>query len=277
MPFGIGVGSIRALLKEVESSSRGTSWLAVGGARELAGVLRRELERGAQHGAVRSGDAPEGAAVLVYVLGREPDAEDEQALRRVSRAGVPAVAVVAGPVAEEVSIPYVLATDVIRVGAGEGFPLERIATAVAARLGEAGAPLAARVPLLRGPVCDVLIASFARKNGLLAAAVFVPGADLPLLTLNQLRLVLRIAQAHGQDVGRDRLPEVAATLGAGFGFRTAARELLDLVPVAGWAVKGAVAYAGTRTLGEAAVRRFEVGAGNGDGDGPSPSPTPPPA
>jgi uncharacterized protein (DUF697 family) len=35
-----------------------------------------------------------------------------------------------------------------------------------------------------------------------------------------------------------------------------ARELLDLVPGVGWAVKGAVAYAGTRALGEAAVRLF---------------------
>ena len=33
---------------------------------------------------------------------------------------------------------------------------------------------------------------------------------------------------------------------------------LDLVPVAGWAVKGAVAYAGTKALGEAAVRYFEA-------------------
>jgi len=29
------------------------------------------------------------------------------------------------------------------------------------------------------------------------------------------------------------------------------------VPVAGWAVKGGVAYAGTRTMGEIAVKRLE--------------------
>jgi len=72
--------------------------------------------------------------------------------------------------------------------------------------------------------------------------------------------VLRIAQAHGEDIGQERLPELAATLGAGLGLRTVARELLDLVPVAGWALKGAVAYAGTRALGEAAVRRFAAAA-----------------
>ena len=31
---------------------------------------------------------------------------------------------------------------------------------------------------------------------------------------------------------------------------------MGLVPVAGWAVKGVIAYAGTRALGEAAVRYF---------------------
>ena len=83
----------------------------------------------------------------------------------------------------------------------------------------------------------------------------MPGVDLPVLTLNQIRLVLRLEQAYGHEIDpRERLPEIAATLGVGFGLRAVARELLDLVPVAGWAVKGAVAYAGTRALGEAAVR-----------------------
>jgi uncharacterized protein (DUF697 family) len=47
-------------------------------------------------------------------------------------------------------------------------------------------------------------------------------------------------------------------VGAGFAFRTVARELLDVVPFAGWAVKGAVAYTGTRAVGEAAERYFEA-------------------
>ncbi len=89
--------------------------------------------------------------------------------------------------------------------------------------------------------------------------MFVPGADLPILVRNQLRMVARLSQVYGQEIGRDRLPELAATLGAGLGLRAVARELLDLVPVAGWAVKGAVAYAGTRGLGEAALRRLESG------------------
>jgi uncharacterized protein (DUF697 family) len=140
---------------------------------------------------------------------------------------------------------------------------------IAALLGEDGAPLAARVPVLRGPVCDALISSFARRGGIVAAAVFIPGADLPVLLLNQIRLVLRLEQAYGLNPDpRERAPELAVTFAAGFGLRAVARQLLAVIPVAGWAVQGAVAYTGTRALGEAAVKRLEipipVGAAPGD-------------
>jgi uncharacterized protein (DUF697 family) len=158
------------------------------------------------------------------------------------------------------TLPYVLATDVVRVPAGQGFPVAKIAAAVARKLGEDGTALAARLPVLREAVCNHLIASFARRNALVAAAVFVPGVDLPLLTLNQVRLVLRIALAHGQELDNRRALDLLAVVGAGLGFRAAARELLDLVPVAGWALKGAVAYAGTKAVGEAAVRYFAAAA-----------------
>jgi uncharacterized protein (DUF697 family) len=79
---------------------------------------------------------------------------------------------------------------------------------------------------------------------------------MPVLTLNQVRMVIRIARCYGQQVDTSRLPEVLGVFGAGFVFRTVGRELLDLVPVAGWAVKGAVAYSGTVAIGEAARRYF---------------------
>lgn len=254
----VSVGAIRKLLREIAASGSGEHVLAVGGAHQLAPLLRQQLRRGgADPAAVRLGD-PEGAGVYVHVLAGEPDGEDVALLRRARRASVSAIAVAVG-FAEDTTIPYVLATDVVWVGAGDAFPLEAIAQAIAARLGERGAPLAARVPLLREAVSEQLLGSFARKNGLLAAAVWIPGADLPALALNELRLVLRLAQAYGGagEVG-DRLPELAATVGVGFGLRALARELLDLVPGAGWAVKVGVAYAGTRALGEAARLRFAL-------------------
>jgi len=242
----VPIGALRKLVKELASEDARS--LVIGGAQELARVLERELTRGGDASAVRVGD-PKGAAVYVHI------GEDDGALRAARRARVPIVAVSSG----DATPRYVYATDVVRLGPGESLPVERIAEAIAARLGEDGAPLAARLPVLRGPVCDRIVASFARKNGLVGAAVFVPGADLPVLALNQVRMLLRLEQAHGLEPDvRARLPEILATVGAGLGLRQVARELLDLVPVAGWVIKGGVAYAGTRALGEAALRRVAL-------------------
>jgi uncharacterized protein (DUF697 family) len=271
MALPVSIGALRGLIKELQVSARDGKPLAVGGARELAAVLRRELARGAKPGAIRQVDEPRGAAVFVYVLGHAPTPEDEQALKRARRARVPIVAVVAGTIGD-VTIPYVLATDVVPVHAGEGFPVDAIARVIASRLGEEGAPLAARLPVLRRAVADVLVASFSRKCGVVAAAVFIPGADLPILALHQVRMLLRIEQAYGLDSDpRERAPELLATVVAGLGLRAVARQLVGIVPVAGWAVKGAVAYAGTRALGQAAVARLEIGTPGGD------KATPPPA
>ena len=164
---------------------------------------------------------------------------------------VPAAASVPG------HVPYVLDENVVRLGGGEGFPLEEIAQRLARALGEAGTPLAARLPVLRPAVCDELIRRFSRRNAVVGVAVFVPGADLPILTLNQIRLILLIADAHGFEIDRERIPEVVAVIGSGLGFRALARRSVGLVPFVGWAVKGGFAYAGTRAIGEASVRYFE--------------------
>jgi uncharacterized protein (DUF697 family) len=262
MRLPVSAGALRKLLKEIKSSGEGEHVLAVGGANGLAAELRQQFLRGrAEPEAVRLGE-PDGAEAYVHVLaGEYPGDEDVEPLRRARRARIPVIAIVRGDARTTATIPYVLATDVVGVRAGEAFPLQTIARAIAARLGEDGAPLAARVPLLREPVCEQLVASFARKNALVAAAVWIPGADLPILALNEIRLVLRLAQAYGAaDDLRERVPELAATLGAGFGLRALARELLDLVPGAGWVLKGAVAYGGTRALGEATRRRFALAA-----------------
>jgi hypothetical protein len=249
----LSAGALRRLLQEIATSGRGEQVLAVGGAAEHAQLLRQQLLRGrAERAAVRLG-GPEGAAAYVHVLAGEPVDEDVGMLRQARRSGVPTIVVAVG-LADGTTIPYVLATNVVWVDADQAFPLDVIARTLAARLGERGAPLAARVPLLREAVAVQLVASFARRNGLLAAAPWIP-TDLPVLALNELRLVLRLAQTHGAaDDPPARLPELALTIGAGFGLRS----LVRLAPGARWPVKAAVAYAGTRALGEAARLRFEL-------------------
>jgi uncharacterized protein (DUF697 family) len=251
--------TVWGLVRELKTAAQETRPLVVTG--PLAEQLAKELSRGAAPGAVRVAGRVGDAACLVRVLAGAPTEEDERELKAAKRAKVPVVVVQTGT--EDFDVPYVLATDVVTCRPGEGFPVEEIAAAVAARLGEAGTGLAARVPVLREPLCRELIESFSRRNGIVAVAIFIPGADFPVLTLNQIRLVLRIGAAHGVEIDQQRLPEVLATVAAGFGFRAVARQLLGAIPFAGWAVKGGIAYAGTRALGEAAMRYFEQVATSG--------------
>ena len=240
------------LVKELRSAAEDTRPLMVNG--PLAAQLEKELTRGAPSGAVRVGGRPQDATVLVRVLAGAPTDEDIEDLRAARRARVPVIVVQTGT--EFFDVPYVPATNVVMCSPGSGFPVEEIARAVANRLGEAGTGLAARLPVVREPLSEVLIEKFSRLNAITGVAIFVPGADFPVLTLNQIRLVLRLAAAHGVEIDQQRLPEVLATLGAAFGFRAVTRRLLGSVPVAGWLIKGSVAYAGTRAVGEAAHRYF---------------------
>lgn len=245
--------AVLGLLKEARQAAEGFKPLLVTGV--LADQLAKELGTGGSPGAVRTSGRPQDAAALVRVLAGAPTEDDKRELREANRARVPVVAVQTSGEAG-IDVPYVLATDAVVCPPGAGFPVEEVAAALAARLDEAGTPLAARLPVLREAVCEHLIESFSRKNGILGVAIFVPGADFPVLTLNQLRLVLRLASAYGVEVDQSRVPEILATVGAGLGLRAVARQLVAAVPVAGWAVKGTIAYAGTRALGEAARRYF---------------------
>ena len=226
------------LVRELRASTAKEAPLVLGGAPLLVEALRRELLRDGDPSAVRDASlgALEGAAALVYVLGGEVGEEDERALRAAEVAGVPAIVLGPDP---RTPIPYVLATDVLPLRAGEGFPLDELARLLGAKV--------------------------ARQNGMVGAAVFIPGVDFPVLTINQLRLVLRLAAAYGQQLDAQRLPEILGVVGTALGFRAVARQALGVVPVAGWAVKGGVAYTGTRAVGEAAIRYFEARAASGGG------------
>ena len=256
------------LVRELRASTKKTAPLVLGGAPLLVEALRRELVRGGDATAVRDASlgALEGAAALVYVLGGEVGEEDERALRAADVAGVPVVVLGPDP---RTAIPYALATDVLPLRPGEGFPLEELALLLGGKLDDGATSIAAALPVLRRGIAEALVAKIARQNGIIGAAVFIPGVDFPALTLNQLRLVLRLAAAYGQELDAQRLPEILGVVATGLGLRAAARQALGVVPIAGWAVKGGVAYTGTRALGEAAIRYFETRADSG-GSGAEP-------
>lgn len=246
--------AVAGILRELKLGALEDKPIVVSGARGLVPVLVKELTRDGVASAVREQGALDASAALVQVLAGEISKDDEERLKDAARRRLPIVAVAVGVPGH---IPYVLEQNVVRVGGGTGFPVDEIARKLAKALGERGTHLAARLPVLRRPICDALIDKLARQNGLVGLAVFLPGDDLPILTLNQVRLVLRIADAHGFEIGKERLAEVVGVIGSGLGFRAVARRTVGWVPFLGWAVKGVIAYGGTRALGEAAVRYFE--------------------
>jgi uncharacterized protein (DUF697 family) len=242
----LGPGALLGIIRESRSRSADRRPLVVDGARALVPLLARELRAGGEPSAVREGGSYEGAAALVWV--GDPD---EKRLREASLAHVPIVAVNEGQ-----SVPYVLDTHVVAARPGAPLPVREVADMLAKTLGNDAVSLAARLPVLREPVVNELIRAVARQNAMLATAIWIPGADMPVLTLNQARLVLAIALAHGRPLDRGRLPDIAGVVGAGFGFRAFAHQTLTFVPFFGWAAKGAIAWGGTRAVGEAARKRF---------------------
>jgi uncharacterized protein (DUF697 family) len=254
MALPIKPGAVFGLLKELRATRDERPLLVAG---TLAEQLAHDLAAGGDPSAIRTGGPPEDVSLMLYVLGDSVTDDDERVLKLAHRARVPTIVITAGRKAPS-RIPFVLATDIVRVEPGHGFPVDDIARAIASKLGEKATSLARRLPVVRPAVVERLIDSFSKKNGIIGAAVFIPGVDLPVLTLNQIRMVLAISAAYGLDADAHRAPELAGTIAAGLGFRSLARQLLNVVPILGWVIKGAVAYGGTRAIGEAAVRYCEA-------------------
>jgi uncharacterized protein (DUF697 family) len=259
--------ALYGVVKEMKTAAEDLSPIVVAGAPRPADELVSALGAGGDSSALRDLSGREvtkydlqGASLLLYVVeGEKPTADDEEVLKRADRSDVDAVCILVGASSQPVDIAYVPATRVVIAPPGKPIPLERVAELVADLADESAYGLAARLPVLREAVVEAIVRRFSRQNGILGAAIFVPGADFPVLTLNQLRMVFRIAAAHGEQIDRERIPEILAVVGAGLGFRTIAREALGLVPGLGWAVKGGVAYVGTKALGKAATAYFEQG------------------
>jgi uncharacterized protein (DUF697 family) len=145
----------------------------------------------------------------------------------------------------------VLATDVIRAPAIAPETIGAVARRVAVRAPEAAWALAARLPPLRDGVSQALVRRYALRNAVVSAATFVPGPDLPALAANEIRMALRLATARGSDSAAMPVVAFAAAVGGGLALRGLARRLSALMPLPAWAIQAAVAYAGTRALGEA--------------------------
>ncbi len=94
--------------------------------------------------------------------------------------------------------------------------------------------------------------------GLVMGAVTTAG-DLVGITGIQIVLMMQIGATYGKDPDMARIWELLPIVGGGLGWRALSRELSGFVPVAGIAIKGAIAYAGTIVVGEGVGFFYEHG------------------
>ena len=118
--------------------------------------------------------------------------------------------------------------------------------------------LAKGYPPFRRAACEEIIRHNARQNAVVGALP-IPGADMPVMTANQARMVLNIAAAYGEELSVERARELLGVLAAGFGLRALGRQAVKLVPLGGWAAAGVIGYAGTIAMGRATILYFERG------------------
>lgn len=183
-----------------------------------------------------------------------------ESLRRVRDSGVPTAVLALSQATDDVSrrLEHPLLDTFAAAEPDDLIP--RLGTWFADRLSGKRIALAANFAFMRKAVAAESIKSTAFQNGVIGGVVIIPGADMPLMTANQAKMVMQIAAAYGEPLGTERIRELAAVLGGAFVLRTVARQALAFVPGFGWAIKAAIGYSGTLAMGLAAVEYFESGA-----------------
>lgn len=138
----------------------------------------------------------------------------------------------------------------VEIAVGRRLPTMR--ESVAAKLTRDAANNSLKVALASAVADHIPIA------GIILGAVASAG-DMVAITGLQIMLMLHIEAAYGKDPDLARLWRLLPVIGGGLGWRSLARELVGFVPVAGIAIKGAVAYAGTIVVGEGVTFFLEHG------------------
>ena len=197
--------------------------------------------------------------VLLVLVNPVAEAEALEAVMRLASKGGAVVAVEEGEQAEgRVTHPGLGLARVSFSDSPAGW--RRVFAACATVAGHRSVPLAHRYPVLRKAAATRVIDRTAAQNALVGLAFFVPGADMPAMTLNQLKMVLSLAGIHGEKVDLDRAVELVAVVGMGFGLRSVARALARRLPGAGWALKPLMGFMATMAIGFGALLYFEKGA-----------------
>ena len=129
------------------------------------------------------------------------------------------------------------------------------------RLPELRLSLGVAFPFMRQPIALDLTRQTAFENVVVASVFFLPGADLPILTLNQCKLFYQIAVINEVPLSRERLADAAVVIASAFGFRGIARLVLRKLTPIGWLVRGSTAFGATMAMGHLAHQLYSRGGG----------------
>jgi uncharacterized protein (DUF697 family) len=158
--------------------------------------------------------------------------------------------------------------------AGDARAMEQLRERIVDQLPDQATALGRWFPPFRPPAAKAMIEETAKVNAQFALMSAVPtvipivgnlaaaGADLIVLTKNQLILIFKLAAIHDRDLQNRStiIKEMIPVVGAGFGWRTVAREAAALLPFAAGVVPNvAIAYSGTVAIGWAAEFYYRYG------------------
>ncbi len=101
-----------------------------------------------------------------------------------------------------------------------------------------------------------LVSKCAARNAVMGVAGFVPGAGMPLMTMNQVNLSFDMAATYGKGLSPARIPEVIFVIAAGIVYRSIGRMFLRKMPHAGLLLRVGLAYGGTLITGRALSEHF---------------------
>jgi uncharacterized protein (DUF697 family) len=209
--------------------------------------------------------SPEAAGLTVVAAG--DDVEPVAGLLRTRRAaGRPSLVILVGDPAARGGRERALTADhgvpvseILHLNAldgdVDGDGVADVMNAVVRALGDLAAPAARANPVLRPAAARRIVAEASRRAGVVGALPLA-GADMPALAYLQIRMVARLAIVYDRPITPERALDALAIVGAGYGWRAIGRAAVSVVPVAGWAAGGAVAFTGTRVVGETAQARL---------------------
>ena len=119
-------------------------------------------------------------------------------------------------------------------------------------------------PFVRGVAARSEVSSCAVQNSAIGLVHLIPGADLPLMTVNQVKMLLRIASMYGHELDFLQAVQVVGVGAFAFVSRSGARSALRALPGFAQLIRASVALGSTCVIGWALIAYYE------HADAPSP-------